>query len=621
MWFDAEIRPPTLILKNYARILVVMWTAMIIGFLVWEVTEHKRETSEAARIKARAVISKDMYYRRWAAMHGGVYVPVTEVTKPNPYLADIPERDILTPSGRLLTLVNPAYMTRQVHEMSKKEFGVFGHITSLKPVRPENAPDPWEAEALRAFERGEKEVSSLEKIEGQEYMRLMQPFVADKGCLKCHAKQGYREGDIRGGISVSVPMQRLRAIESEGIKNAATEQGLLWLAGMAVIFLGARRLRKSQEKYSQAANDLEQEKIFTDHIISSLPGPFYLLNREGRFIRGNNALEALTRRPEESLRGAKALSAIHPDDQRQVARGIRKVFKEGCAEMEARVVTAEGAVRDFNFNGRRMEIAGSAFLVGTGVDITDRKRAEEALRQSRDELEERVQERTSELQESQRHLQYLSSQLLVSQEEERRRIAQEVHDDLTQSLTAIKHRLEHLLQEAEAEIRPACARLFKVIIPILEQSVDSTRRIQNSLRPPVLDDLGILPAIGWYVREFGKQYPHIQLSSRIEVNEDDIPATLKTVIYRNLQEAMDNVLQHSGANRLGLSLVKSPHLVELHIRDNGLGFDVDKVLAMEQSKPGLGISSMRERTRISGGSFAVESAKGTGTTIRASWPC
>lgn len=132
-------------------------------------------------------------------MHGGVYVPVTEKTQPNPLLADIPERDIRTSSGKILTLMNPAYMTRQAYELGFKEYGVRAHITSLKPIRPENAPDSWETKALQAFERGGKEIYSVETIEDKEYFRLMNPLITEKGCLLCHARHGYKENDIRAG--------------------------------------------------------------------------------------------------------------------------------------------------------------------------------------------------------------------------------------------------------------------------------------------------------------------------------------------------------------------------------------------------------------------------------------
>jgi len=102
--------------------------------------------------------------------------------------------------------MNPAYMTRQVHELAKEAYNVHGHITSLKPIRPENAPDPWEVRALGFFEAGKEEVNSVEEIEGESYMRLMRPLMTEEDCLRCHVDQGYKLGDVRGGLSVAIPM-------------------------------------------------------------------------------------------------------------------------------------------------------------------------------------------------------------------------------------------------------------------------------------------------------------------------------------------------------------------------------------------------------------------------------
>ena len=180
----------------------MVWTAVLLGFFAWFQDGQQTEIRSVARAEARSALERDLLYRRWGAFHGGVYVPVTENTPPNPYLSHVPERDIVTPSGRHLTLVNPSYMTRQVYELTKENerFGK-GHITSLKPLRPENAPDPWEAEVLRSFERGVTEAMEIKRLHGKPYLRLMRPFVTEASCLKCHANQGYREEETRGGIN------------------------------------------------------------------------------------------------------------------------------------------------------------------------------------------------------------------------------------------------------------------------------------------------------------------------------------------------------------------------------------------------------------------------------------
>ncbi len=171
----------------YAWVLAVVWTVVIGASLVWNVVQVRHNTLEAARHHARSAFEEDLIWRRWVTDRGGVYVPVSEETPPNPYLSHIEERDITTPSGHRLTLFNPAYVTRQVHELGDTQYGIRGHITSLNPIRPENAPDPWETETLQAFERGETEMSSVEDMEGEEFMRLMRPLVTEEGCLKCHS--------------------------------------------------------------------------------------------------------------------------------------------------------------------------------------------------------------------------------------------------------------------------------------------------------------------------------------------------------------------------------------------------------------------------------------------------
>ena len=139
---DKESAPP-LPLRRYAWGLAGMWTLAVALSLVWNLIQEKQENVNLAHHVALTVFDRDILYRRWAAAHGGVYVQASPQTPPTPYLAHLPERDLKTPSGRQLTLLNPAYMTRQVYEFASQAGKVQGHLTSLRPIRPENAPDPW----------------------------------------------------------------------------------------------------------------------------------------------------------------------------------------------------------------------------------------------------------------------------------------------------------------------------------------------------------------------------------------------------------------------------------------------------------------------------------------------
>jgi signal transduction histidine kinase len=136
-----------------------------------------------------------------------------------------------------------------------------------------------------------------------------------------------------------------------------------------------------------------------------------------------------------------------------------------------------------------------------------------------------------------------------------------------------------------------------------------------NLRPALLDDLGLLPTIGWFVREYQTTYPSIRVEKQTEIEETQLPDPLKAVIYRILQEAMNNIAKHSKANLVSIFLMrKKDDRIELVIEDNGIGFD------MESVKRGLGLGSMRERAELSVGSFDIKSVEGRGTVIRASWP-
>lgn len=163
--------------------------------------------------------------RLWNAGHGGVYAPVTVQTPVNPYL-NVPEREIETPSGKTLTVVNPAYMTRQLGERLK-DTQVEIHLTSLKPLNPNNQPDPWEREALLSFEQGEQKRMIL----SNGVYRYMQPLKVEPACMECHQSQGYQVGDIRGGLSISFPSDDINEL------LAGLRAEIIWAHQIAYVLL------------------------------------------------------------------------------------------------------------------------------------------------------------------------------------------------------------------------------------------------------------------------------------------------------------------------------------------------------------------------------------------------
>ncbi|OIO55880.1 MAG: hypothetical protein AUJ55_09460 [Proteobacteria bacterium CG1_02_64_396] len=264
--------------------MVAGWSALASVSMGWNILLEREEAVDMAAREVQAYFIKDLAYRDWNAHHGGVYVEVSPDTPPNPYLK-VPERDIDTPSGRHLTLVNPSYMTRQVFEQTSKKFGIHAHITSLKPIRPENAPDPWERKALGAFERGAKEVMEISDIDGQRYLRLMRPLVTEKPCLKCHEAQGYKVGDIRGGISTSASMAPHEAISNAHMLAVGLGHSLLWLVGMLGIGFFSRRLQTKLEQEQRTAHRL----VLTNRSLRTLSAVNQMLvwsDRDEELIEG-----------------------------------------------------------------------------------------------------------------------------------------------------------------------------------------------------------------------------------------------------------------------------------------------------------------------------------------------
>jgi signal transduction histidine kinase len=239
------------------------WSLLLGSSLAWNIYNERQAIIKQARSEAEGHFNKDVAYRRWAASNGGVYVPVSDHTPPNPHLEHVSERDITTSSGRQLTLVNPAYMTRQVMELSERQYGVRGHITSLNVLRPENVPDDWEREALKAMETSAQEYVEITRIDGEPYLRFLRPFITEEGCLRCHAIQGYTAGEVRGGVSVSIPLNKYYAIRRANVIAIGTWHLLTYLFGSLVILLGGRYIHKRVQEREAAyrESNLNQERF------------------------------------------------------------------------------------------------------------------------------------------------------------------------------------------------------------------------------------------------------------------------------------------------------------------------------------------------------------------------
>jgi diguanylate cyclase (GGDEF)-like protein len=210
--------------------------------------------------RARSYFTQIVITRKWNADYGGVYVMKGSGVKSNPYLVD---PDIRAADGRVLTLRNPALMTREISEIAEAK-GLFKfNITSLKPLNPDNKADQFEADALRRFEKGDvKEAYTTEKQSSSTVFRYMAPLIADESCLKCHAVQGYKVGDIRGGISVQFDISPVRAV----LVHQAVSFAVFIVTLLTIVLIFIYQLMRHLRKQLTRAHDHIRMMAVTDEL-------------------------------------------------------------------------------------------------------------------------------------------------------------------------------------------------------------------------------------------------------------------------------------------------------------------------------------------------------------------
>jgi len=374
-------------LKLYGWILIGVWTLVVAASLGWNLWQHHEEDLTIARHIALTNYERDALYRRWAAAHGGVYVPVTPDTPPTPYLAHQPERDIITPSGRHLTLLNPAYMTRQVYDLAQKESLPQGHLTSLKPLRPENAPDSWEEKALKAFEQGVGEVSEVVNLHGKAYMRLMRPFRTEVSCMQCHAEQGYKVGEIRGGISVAVPLAPIMSENWYSRKAEILGHLVLWMLGVAGIVLAVRQIGVSAAETMQAREAAAAALMAVQTVDGMLDGVI-ITDLKGRITHTNKALTDFFGW-DQAVLGELATELVADRDAATVLAGLSACLEQGYQrDLQCSLLTKDRQEVPVMINASLITDPQGRPLGVIWVirDITALRRAEQALERERRRL-------------------------------------------------------------------------------------------------------------------------------------------------------------------------------------------------------------------------------------------
>lgn len=358
----------------------VVWTLLIGASLVYNAYSVHRNVIHNAEAAALVTINKDMSFRKWATSHGGVYVPPSERTPPNPYLY-IPDRDVETTSGKALTLMNPAYMLRDLQHNFPGDYGILTNITSLTPINPNNTADPWEVKALTHFETYAEPFQAVSQINGQDYLRLMQPFVVEPLCLKCHAAQGYQLGDVRGGIGTAVPMAPYYAQRNSRWWQQGFTHSAVWLVGMFGLGLGRRRALKFEQDRQDYLSVLSESELLYRSVTNNGQSFIWMSDEYEKSIFFNEPWLSFTGLTQQQAL-SDWLASVHPGDVEAYQQSYDNAFAyHQSFQIAYRLKRHDGVYRWIYDEASPRYNAKGEFVgyIGHGLDITDLKEAESQI--------------------------------------------------------------------------------------------------------------------------------------------------------------------------------------------------------------------------------------------------
>lgn len=431
---------------------------------------------------------------------------------------------------------------------------------------------------------------------------------------------------------------------------------LLTIFGLFADFSSRKTIK--QNKINSQADNIFRAKKQWELIVDSLPQLVIAIDHNARITRVNRTIETWGMGKVNNVEGLyvsdflKCFNNNYADDAWTSDWPYiwQLIDKRDLVE---RKIKKENTGKTYHYSLRRIPDydinKDQCFAVLVIDDITTRQDVEQSLKTHTHNLESQVNNRTLELKRSNEQLEHelqaqniakealklsqecrlgLLRELFTAQETERKRIACELHDSIGQSLGATKFKIEELLMNKQNFIDDVEYNKFNNVVETIKNAINEVRNIAMDLRPAMLDDLGAMATLKWFCREFENTYTEIKVKLLLNVNESDISDDKKVVIFRIVQEAMNNIVKHANATNIVLELSNSDSGLRMYISDNGCGFNTDSLINkniiecsqdIKTLRCSFGLSSMRERAESTNGKLAIESTPGSGTSIIVSW--
>lgn len=352
---------------------------------------------------------------------------------------------------------------------------------------------------------------------------------------------------------------------------------------------------------------IRRSQRFTQQLIDTTPAYIVLFSKEGLLLRTNQSSQQLieTLNANESETNLFQLFDFREDRMEALKDGEilhSEINIPSIMGLDDKSGPGNYRVLDWAFRIFDSPLYDDRTIIGTGIDVTDRKQIEEEVRQQRENLRQ------------------LSSRVLNAQEKEREKIAHELHDDLGQALTAIRINLAELELDAKEKDLERVTERIDESKSLIESSLGQIREMAHELRPSLLDDLGLTSAIRWFLNQF-KRRMNIVLSFQVVGEEYRLAREIEIVIYRIIQESCTNIAKHANAHRVEIIIEYSPERLTLSIEDDGKGFSLPEHNQKEKpTEQGFGILGIQERAHTIGGTVEIESSPGHGTLIRLTLP-